>query len=1027
MQKYVNRTTHTLSVAAALIALFGYLLMPAQYGRFSTSAKLIRSSSGHSLPTLQGEGALEQLKQRGLYTSLQEAIAATRYEVRWEDRPALGGLSSAYHAPNPAQRLSTYFTPADIHLAPLQSSGESQPGHQALAGAEWRATMKFAGYGYGDKLQPLAGLAELLAEGERIEYRRAGASLTEWYVNSAAGLEQGFTIDARPATRSEGENLRLALELSGDLQAELVEEGRAIALKRTNGEPALRYGNLYAYDAKGQPLPSRMSVSRRQVILEVDDANALYPVTIDPLITLQQKLTAYDGAHQDYFGWAVAIAGDTAVVGAHSADIGSNVNQGAAYVFVRNGTTWSLETKLTAGAAYESFGQSVAISGSTIAVGASGSVYVFVRAYAINYGPFWYQQQTLTGTGFGWSVAISGNTLVLGVPITNSYRGSAHVFVRSNSTWTQQQEITASDGAADDHFGNSVAISGDTVIVGANQDNLNFQDQGSAYVFVRSGNTWSQQQKLFANDGATFDGFGRSVAINGDTAVMGSPGDGNGSVHVFVRNGNTWSPQPKLTAADGAADDGFGISLAMTADTLVVGSFRDDVDSYNQGSAYVFVGGGSSWNQQQKLVGDGGAQEFGLSVAVSGDTVIVGDHLNNSIKGAAYVFATWGQQQKLTTGAADDHFGYSVAISGNRAVVGAPFHDINSLMDRGAVYVFVRNGSIWTQEQKLTAYDGASYDLFGQSVAIDGDTLVVGAPQDDWYFENDRGSAYVFVRSGSSWSKQDKLLASDADAGDYFGRSVAISGDTVVVAAPGDNVGSNNGQGSAYVFVRSSLSWSLQQQLIAANGMAYDDFGRSVGVSGDTVVVGVPKHDVGSSTNQGTAFVFVRSGQTWSQQQQLTAADGAAYDDFGRSVAISGETLVVGAYVDHISNHADQGSAYVFVRSASVWSQQQHLVANDGAANDWFGFSVAISGDTIVVGAPGDSIGSSSARGSAYVFVRSNQTWSQHQKLTANDGAALDWFGFSVATSGGTAAIGAYGDKVGSDNDQGSVYIFARQ
>jgi hypothetical protein len=238
--------------------------------------------------------------------------------------------------------------------------------------------MRFVGYGYGENLLPVEVFAELAAQENRIEYRRLASPLTEWYVNKAEGLEQGFTIAAPPGVRSEGARLRLALEVTGDLRAELVEEGQAIALRHVNGEMALRYGELHAYDANERPLPAQLRVEEGRVILEVEDASAVYPMTIDPLLTQQQKLTASDGGDDDKFGYSVAISGYTAVVGAPSAS--------SAYVFVRGGTTWSLQQKLTAGNGL--FGWSVAIDGNTVVVGAieniganhdQGSVYVFVR------------------------------------------------------------------------------------------------------------------------------------------------------------------------------------------------------------------------------------------------------------------------------------------------------------------------------------------------------------------------------------------------------------------------------------------------------------------------------------------------------------------------------------------------------------------------------------------------------------------------------------------------------------------------
>jgi len=384
------------------------------------------------------------------------------------------------------------------------------------------------------------------------------------------------------------------------------------------------------------------------------------------------------------------------------------------------------------------------------------------------------------------------------------------------------------------------------------------------------------------------------------------------------------------------------------------------------------------------------------------------------------------QQAQLTAGdgAAGDYFGYSVAISGDTAVVGAPDDHIGANTDQGSAYVFVRNGTTWSQQQKLTAADGAGWDEFGGSVAIWSDTAVVGAAWDDVGANADQGSAYVFVRSGTTWSQQTQLTATGGAASDHFGCAVAIDGETAVVGAYYDNVGGGASQGSAYVFFRSGTVWSQQGQLVAADGGINDFFGYSVAIDGETTVVGAYIDTVGANTNQGSAYVFVRSGTTWSQQAKLIAADGAAHDEFGVSVAVSGDTAVVGAYYDDVGANADQGSAYVFARSGTTWSQQGQLIAADGGAGDWFGISVAVSGETAVVGAYLGDVGANADQGSAYVFARGGTTWSQQAKLTATDGAAYDAFGISVAISGETAVVGAWCDAVGANTAQGSAYVF---
>ncbi len=385
---------------------------------------------------------------------------------------------------------------------------------------------------------------------------------------------------------------------------------------------------------------------------------------------------------------------------------------------------------------------------------------------------------------------------------------------------------------------------------------------------------------------------------------------------------------------------------------------------------------------------------------------------------------TVNQTAKLVNdGGAYDNFGYSVAISGDTAVVGVPY-DSRAAVEQGSAYVFVRSGASWTQQARLTANDGSANDAFGWTVAISDNTIAVGAPGNSVAF-NTQGSAYIFTRGGTSWTQQQQLTANDAAAGDLFGSSVAVSGDTVVVGASGDDVNAaGDDRGSAYVFVRGGTNWTQQTRLVSA--VSVDAFfGVSVAVSGDTVVVGAYNDTVGTNLSQGSAYIFIRNGVNWTQQARITGNGGAAADNFGNSVAIDGGTVVVGAFAADVGSNVDQGSAYVFVRSGATWTQQAQLNSANGAADDTFGDGVAISGNNIIVGASGDDIGSNTDQGSAYIFTRSGTSWTQQQQLTANDGTSDDLFGYSVAVSGSNFIAGAYGDDIGLKPDQGSAYIFA--
>jgi uncharacterized repeat protein (TIGR01451 family) len=729
------------------------------------------------------------------------------------------------------------------------------------------------------------------------------------------------------------------------------------------------------------------------------------------------------------FGSSVAISGDTVVVGTPSPFLAGEPN--SAYVLVRSGTTWALQHRLLpggTGSEESGFGSSVSISGDTVVVGAPyltlgpnwGRAYVFVRT-----GATWTEQQVLSApvqtenNNFGRSVAVSADTIVVGASTENA-TGSAYVFIRSGTTWTVQQKLLASDGAANDGLGSSVSLSGETVVVGAPYANVSGRlAAGVAYAFVRSGTTWTQQHKFLPPAPESSDYFGMSVSLAGETALIGSPsyaGGDAGAASVFVRTGATWTHQQELTASDGISGDGFGSSVALSDATAAVGAANADPQGgVDAGATYVFVRSGTTWTEEQKLqTADGAAGDFlGRAVAVSGDTLLAGapgdDTWGGTDAGSAYVFVRsgtmWTEQAQLlgldvTSG---DAFS-EVSISGDTLVVGAPFDDTSGGPNAGSVYVFVRTGAAWTEQQKLVASDGGAEDRFGTSVAASGDTLLVGAPGDNL---TTVGSAYVFVRSGSTWTEQQKLVPAGGPKPRY-GASVAVSGDTAVVGEPLSPTGPLPFPGSAYVFVRSGMTWFEQQKLSGAAGGQTDFFGCSVSISGETLVVGALL-DVTPGGVTGSAYVFVRSGTTWTQQQQLLAADGAPHQWFGHSVSISGDTVGVGA------TGGTEGAAYVFVRSGPTWTQQQKLVSVSG-----FGESVALSGDALVIGSP-STIGST---GAAHVFQRTGTTWSEQQKLLAPDGAPNDYFGWSVALYGGRVAVGAFFDDVQNQFDAGSVHVF---
>jgi hypothetical protein len=471
----------------------------------------------------------------------------------------------------------------------------------------------------------------------------------------------------------------------------------------------------------------------------------------------------------------------------------------------------------------------------------------------------------------------------------------------------QQAYLKASNSDANDNFGWSVSVSGDTVVVGApneasaatgvngDQSDESAPGAGAAYVFVRTGSTWSQQAYLKASNTEAGDDFGSTVSSFGDTVVVGASGEDSG--------------------ASGVNGDG------------------TDNSAINAGATYVFVRTGANWSQQAYLKASNTEEgdEFGSSVLISDDLIVVG---------------AIGESSGAT------------GVNGDQ--------DDNSASGSGAAYVFVRSGTTWSQQAYLKASntDPTTLDYFGWSVACSGESVVVGALLEAStatgvngdQFNNgapEAGAAYVFVRNGGVWSQQAYLKASNTGAGDNFGGAVAISGDTIVVGAIGEDSfasGINGNQadnsamvaGAAYVFTRTLGTWTQQAYLKSSNPWTQDIFGASVGVSGDTVVVGAWGEDsaaTGVNGNQsdesapvsGAAYVFVRSGSMWSQLAYVKSSNTGAFDELGRSVAVADETVIAGAWLEDSAaslvngdqgdnNASGAGAAYVFHIVQNPWT-----------------------------------------------------------------------------------------------------------
>ena len=814
----------------------------------------------------------------------------------------------------------------------------------------------------------------------------------------------------------------------------------------------------------------------------IDAVSGKFCSTLAKPFSETAKLIADDGAINDYFGFSVAIYDKIAIIGSN------NKSPGSAYIYYKDDqNSWNQIKKIEPDDSdlnnNDNFGSSVAIFKNIVVIGSpynnsfdddSGSIYIYEKDNGgiDNWGKIKKIAGSEIGELFGSSVSIYNNYIISGAPNNNFDTGKVYIYYRNKdgiNNWGQITSITASNGFSGDFYGYSTSIYNNIIAVGSLQNN----SKGACYIYEKDNggiNNWGESQIIVSNDIANGDTFGSAVSIYKNYLIVGAPNKNMkvGDAYIFENINGNWVQVSKLIHIDSQQDDEFGLSVSIYNDIAIVGSLSNDQGNLS-GSVYIYKLITGEWIFSEKILQTNGQMDdvFGNSIGIYNNTIISGSYGDNSFKGSAYIFDGLNKQYKkcinnsccndkcdnkynsecvintdieydvilypnetaevkfmhdieysydnyntmkliAMDGDVGDRFGYSVAISGNTAIVGAPFNDSDNSIDSGSAYIFTNNGGTWSEIEKLTAMDGDVGDRFGYSVAISGNTAIVGASGDD----SSKGSAYIFTNNNGTWSQTEKLTAIDGEDGDQFGWSVAICGNTVIVGTPsGDNINI----GSAYIFTNNGGIWS-QQKLTAIDGVSSDRFGLSVAISGNTAIVGAPFDDINDpGDNLGSAYIFTNNGGTWSQLEKITANYGAFGDSFGYSVAICDNTVIIGAIGDDDKEN-DSGSAYIFSNNGGSWSQIQKITANDGAEADNFGYSVAIYGNTVIVGARGDD----SSKGSSYIFTNNGGTWSQTEKLIVFDGAADDNFGFSVA-------IGSYGSIVGAIGDSsntGAVYSY---
>lgn len=664
-----------------------------------------------------------------------------------------------------------------------------------------------------------------------------------------------------------------------------------------------------------------------------------------------------------------------------------------------------------------------------------------------------------SGAQLGYSVAVDGNYTVVGAP-QDDFGGinAGMVKVFHSSTGALLFVLPNPSPAANDQFGIAVAISGTRVVVGAPFDDVGGTNTGSAYVYDLSTATPTALVATLnhPNPGSN-DRFGYSVAISGTRAVVGAYQDHTGSPEAgiaFVYDLGTGSLTPPVTTLNNpspvgtAAGDYFGYSVGISGMRVVVGAYREDPGVTNAGSAFVYdLSSGTptvpvTLNNPDPALND----NFGCAVAISGTRVVVGAWLDDTgatDTGSAYVYDLSNATPTTPVAtlnnpnpAAGDNLGQSVAIAGVRVVVGAHQSDFGA-SNAGSAYMYDLNSATPTVPvNALHNPTAALNDYFGRSVAISsmpvvvgayyGTPVVVGANLDDTAAP-DAGSAYAYDLGNATPTVPVATLTNAGPIqaeGERFGYSVATSGTLVVVGVPFDDTGTTDA-GRAHVYDLSSGTPTVPVLTLNNPSPGTNDcFGFSVSISGTRLVVGARYDDTGAQ-DTGSAYVYDLTSPTPSAPVTTLINPGSAANDyFGWSVGISGTRVVVGANYDDVAGVNDAGSAYVYDISSITPTVPVAILNNPGPGlSDHFGISVAISGTRVVVGADSDDTGASGA-GSAYVYDVSSATSTTPVNTLNNPGpAAIDYFGNSVAISGTRVVVGAYRDDSGA-TDAGSAYVY---
>lgn len=642
-----------------------------------------------------------------------------------------------------------------------------------------------------------------------------------------------------------------------------------------------------------------------------------------------------------------------------------------------------------------------------------------------------------------------------------------------------------------DQFGYALDMDSGFLAVGANFRDLDTlfpfsSNAGAVYIYQRAGNNWAPVQKITVPNPESDDRFGQSLSMRGDWLFASTPNhdlDSSGSnaisdagaVYIFKRQNNIWSFYQKITAPARAVNDRFGHALEIGKGYAVVGVPNEDEDTVesntltSSGSAYIFKLVGGRWAFDKKITANIRASNhnFGHSVSIYDSTIAVGCVYNNtnagntaslSGAGSVHIFkkinGVWSQRQKIVASdrAASDQFGQSLSLDSNKLAVGSLKNN-----NTGRVYIFRDSANLFREKHKISPKDLGLADKFGYSVRLKKNRLLVGAPEEDHdtsglNFVSTSGSAYFFRESGNQWAQVKKLVALKRNNNQYQGFSLDFNDSLIVTGAYGTFSNEEGlepvpagGPGAVNSYQINDLS--ITRTLVLKDYALTDQYGYAVDVSGNVLIVGAPYEDDDSAGktpryNSGAAYLYEKTGGRWQKVQKLQASDRRALDEFGNSVAISGNYAFVGARYSSLDTSGQDsahtaGALYVFRKNGNRWVQIQKLCAFDRAAMDYFAFSISVDSNVMAVSSllnSKDSAGGASVQyaGAVYIFKLNNGRWEFNQKLKAPDAAVNDYYGYSLDIKNGKLLVGAkYSglDTAGANqiNFAGSAYLYEMQ